>query len=86
MSVKSLELRLPQHFAQEIAAQQCLTPEMEQRLWQTQVLKQAQRQLTEAAVDEDACFQVILGHWSLTPKIEIDNTEVKVGVLVSLRW
>lgn len=86
MSEKTLELRLPQHFAQELALQQTLTPELEQRLWQTQVLQQAQRQLTAAAEDDDVGFRADLGRWSLAPKIEIDQGEVKVGLLVSLQW
>lgn len=86
MSEKTLELSLPQHFAQELALQQTLTPELEQRLRQTQVLQQAQRQLIAAAEDEDVGFQAVLGRWHLEPKFEIDRGEVKVGLLVSLRW
>ena len=86
MSEQTIDVPLPQHFAQELV-REGLTPELEHRLWETQLLKQAQRQLTETATDVDSAFEVLRGRWHLTPKIEVTaDSNLKVGLVVSLCW
>ena len=81
MSEKTLELHLPQHFESE--ARQGLTTELEQRLWRTQVLQQAQRQLNEAAVDDDPGFDMRVGRWQLSLQLRSAD---EVWVKVHLQW